>query len=186
MTASPDVVMVVCRSGDQVAVWQVVTGTGRGLSRLAGAWVLARTETHVIDALLRRRWVLGLTGGAHVVEAAEVAILGYVDPGATLAGIRAEVVELQDRFDGEPRPKRRKLVAPDWPVVPAAFDPASFAGADAPAEVALAVGRWVADVADAWQRIETERMARPFLIAPAGPLVRTLPIRGRAISAVEL
>lgn len=178
--------MVLCSSGDQVAVWQVVTGTGRGLSRMAGAWVLERTETHLIDTLLRHRWVLPLTGGAHIVESAEVTILGYLDPHATLAGIRAEVTELQDRFEREPRPKSRKLVAPDWPMVPAAFDPASFTSADAPAEVALAVGRWVADVADAWQRIETERMARPFLIDPAGPLARALPIRGRAISAVEL
>lgn len=178
--------MVLCSSGGQVAVWQVVTGTSRGLSRMAGAWVLERTETHLIDALLRHRWVLSVTGGAHVIAAAETAILGYVDPHATLAGIRAEVTELQDRFDGEPRPKSRKLVAPDWPVIPAAFDPVSFTSAAAPAEVALAASRWVTDVADAWQKIETERVARPFLIAPAGPLARVLPIRGRAISAAEL
>jgi hypothetical protein len=177
--AAPDVVMVASAAGDRIALWKVFTGIDLGISRMVGGWVLDCAEEAVIDTLMRDRWVLATDGGRRALDQTRVAIVGYVDAAATVAGVRGEIAKLQDRFDREPRPKNRKLVPPDWPSIPDVVDADSGTAADDQAGVALGVGRWVADLAEAWDRIEKQRLARPFLIDPAGTLTRTLPIQGR-------
>lgn len=171
-----------------VAVWHIDVGPDIGLARPCGAWLLdAGADGERIRSLVAGRRVLatpsgeetltgagsetGRTGGADAID-------GFVDADATVRAVRDEIDALQEAFDAELRASGRKLVAPEWPSVPDPVRPDGLRHADGDDRtgVALGLGRWLADFADTWQKVERQRLARKFLREHRGDTHRSLPV----------
>lgn len=183
-----------------VAVWHVDVGPDIGLARLCGAWLLdAGTDGSQIRTLLRGRRVLATGSGAQALESkgvlradgieigsgleveGGVTIEGWVAADATAATIRDEIGALQAAFEEEQRANSPNLVPPTWPRVPGAARPDDFSAADgtddpAGTGAALTAARWLADLAEVWQKVEGQRLTRKFLRELGGPHHRSLPV----------
>lgn len=154
---------VVDAQGEQVIVWHVQTGLDDGMSRLTGAWVVARAQTATIAALLERRRTLATQAGEKALADLGISPFARIDPAATLAAVRAERDRLQAIYDELPAP--HTFVAPIWPALPGPLDPADPPASHAvePTQVAHAVAGWLGGVADTWEKIERERITRKYL-----------------------
>ncbi len=189
-----DTVAVVDAPGDDggaVAVWHIDVGPDNGLARPCGAWLLdAGDDGERIRSLLAGRRVLATAAGEQALTGPDGdaiggrTIAGFVDAAATVRAVREEIDALQEAFDAELRASGRSLVAPDWPRVP---DPAHPDGlrrcdGDDGTGAALGLGRWLADFADLWQKVERQRLGRRFLREHGGDAHRSLPavVRGDA------
>ncbi|WP_037139201.1 hypothetical protein [Rhodococcoides fascians] len=171
-------IAVVDEPAGKICIWHVDVGPDIGLSRLSGAWVLDADNTHSIQSLIKNRYIVRC-GGTDVVERHNIVTAKTVDVDATFKAVLAERDSLQERFDRYAA-TRRTLVAPSWPDI---VHPAEIATTvRRTQEVAAKTGnafplaRGLNELALAWTQIEKQRIARPFLIDPAGPATRPLPL----------
>jgi len=173
------------KEGDAVAVWHIDVGPDIGLARPCGAWLLdPDVDGERIRSLLVGRRVLATEEGGRALSGpgrralGGGAIAGFVDAEATVRAVRDEIAALQEAFDEELRASGRSLVAPDWPRVPEPAQPEELHRSDGDdgTGAALGLGRWMADFADTWQKVERQRLARRFLREHGGDAHRSLPV----------
>jgi len=178
LRTAADTVAVVGAAGAGTAIWHVDIGPTTGLPRLCGAWVLEADRSAQITALLTGRYVLAVDGTDLESAASGAELLGTVEPARIVDEVTAEIDRLQEAFDAE----GRKLVAPVWPPVPAPPADAAAAagaapqGADPDAAATLGTARWLRAIAEAWAKVESARLARPFLRVHGGAEPRSLPL----------
>jgi hypothetical protein len=139
---------------DRVVGWQVNVGQGRD-SAMAGAWVLAADDSRIV-ALLEGRVLV-------TTERAASRFGRGADVGALAMAIVAETSALDAVLPVRPR----------WPRIP--IRPTAAVAADPLASTALTLAQWVADLLAAWDRIEQQRLAEPFLVGRGGATARPLP-----------
>jgi hypothetical protein len=152
---------------ESVVVWHVSVGDGLE-SNMAGAWVLPVDDDR-IDGLLVGRLLVSTS------NAAERFGVG-ADVRALAVAIEAEIDLLDRTFTAHVASlpsSRRTLVRPRWPEVPreARLEKAG----DPQATDALTIARWISDLLTAWDKVEKERTARPFLALCGGDARRDLP-----------
>ncbi|QDQ96288.1 DUF6218 family protein [Tomitella fengzijianii] len=180
--------------GAAVAVWHIDVGPDNGLARPCGAWLLAVDSAAPdcsgdaagqVRALVRGRRVLATGAGAQALARLHPEIDGYLDGDATVRGVGEEIELLQRAFEQHLDETGRKFVPPAWPEVPAGLDPdaqggrpdaSHGAGGDDGTATALELGRRLADLADTWQQVERQRLARRFLRKLGGDAHRSLPV----------
>ena len=152
---------------DRVVGWHVNVGDGLE-STMAGAWVLPTDDDRIPRLLVGRVLVTTEKAAARFGAGADVGGLAFA--------IIAETTRLDTAFaahlDALPSSKR-SLVAPRWPRVP--VRPRAETAGDPLASDALTLARWASDLLAAWDRIEKERLTRPFLVTRGGEAPRPLP-----------
>jgi hypothetical protein len=152
---------------DRVVGWHVNVGEGLE-STMAGAWVLPSDDDRIARLLTGR-----------ILVTTEKAALRF-GRGADVAGLAFAIVAETSALDGAfaahvaslPSSKR-SLVSPRWPRIPTR--PTAEIAGDPLASNALTLARWVADLLIVWDRIEKERLARPYLLLRGGETARPLP-----------
>ncbi|WP_182348862.1 DUF6218 family protein [Tomitella gaofuii] len=172
--------------GSAVAVWHIDVGPDIGLARPCGAWLLDGDENgDQVRALVRGRRILATAAGARALASLHPEFDGWIDGDATVRGVHDEIDALQQAFEQHLRETGRSFVAPRWPQVPAGLDSDAPAGPQTAADTtggddgtgtALALSRRLADLADTWQKVERQRLARQFLRRHGGPAHRALPV----------
>jgi hypothetical protein len=152
---------------DRVVGWHVNVGEGLE-STMAGAWVLAADDDRIAHLLVGRTLVTTEKAAARFGRGADVSSLAMA--------IVAETSALDGAFAAHlaalPSSKR-SLTSPRWPRIPTR--PTAAVAGDPLANNALTLARWVAQLLAAWDRIERERLSRPFLAARGGEVARPLP-----------
>jgi hypothetical protein len=152
---------------DQVAIWHVSVGDGLE-SDMAGAWVLPAGDARIGGLLTGHLLVTTSAGAEEPVVGADLAALAHA--------IEKEIADLNATFTAhvESLPSsRRSLVRPRWPRI--LMKPRRDEAGDPLATGALTVARWASELLTAWERVEKERLARPFLAAARGPEPREFP-----------
>lgn len=158
---------------DAVVVWHVSTGPDRAMSRMVGAWVVSSGDRSVIGGLVCGRRVLATVEGEKALAGIGVSVFAYINPSDTIGQICAERDSLHGVY--EAHPNSRALVAPAWPVVPSVDGlRTETVPPEAPANRAFAMARWLERVAQCWDRVEHERLARRYM--PGGPVRRPTPV----------
>lgn len=158
---------------DAVVVWHVNTGPDRAMSRMVGAWLLSFGDRSVIDGLVSDRRVLATDEGEKALADLGIAVREFIDPGATVRQVSSEIESLHAVYAAHPNSKA--LVAPAWPAVPSVDGLLMGAPSpEAPTNRALATARWLESVAQCWDRLERERIARRYM--PGGPVRRPTPV----------
>lgn len=157
----------------QVIIWHVNTGLAVAMPRLTGAWVIGIHEVDKVKLLVEQRRVLSTRAGKETLCRIGIDIPDHIDPEATLSNIAAQRDELQALYEAL---QRDDLIAPHWPTLPERIDIQNppRANSPEPTQVALALARWLERVADAWDRIEAQRVVRKYM--PGGRLRRATPI----------
>lgn len=180
------VVAVVDAPTEDVWVWWVAIDVSPGqdtLSRLCGAWRVARDDAEILEALTHRRIVLPTPSGAAALASAALTDRWILDAGATHKAVSDEVDALQAAFVAEQhaRPASKRMVTPQWPDLPPALgltappvpEPGSVPGEQ---RRALGIARWLARLCGTWSAVEERRLSRTFLRDLRGESPRTLPV----------
>lgn len=165
MATDSDVVALINKQDDRLAIWHVVIDPSWPMSRLCGAWV-----DMVAPALYVQRYLLPF--GNHLPEdltdiAASSA--GMFDPNGTRDAIAAAIEKLDARHKNSPTKAGKPRAAISWPRIPGFLDwselPAPPRGvADDPlTSTTIAVANWIARLADVWSSVETVRLSRDYL-----------------------
>lgn len=164
---------VVDARDDAVIVWHVNTSPAPGLSRLTGAWTLDINEGCKIRLLVAERRVLSTSSGKEALGRLGITVPVLISAAATRARLLSERDELQTAYEAQ---GRKDLVAPTWPLLPAPIDMQNPPSAKSPepTQVALALARWLAQVATVWEQIEAQRVVRAYM--PGGRERRPTPI----------
>lgn len=147
------------------------------MSRLTGAWVIDSDEVDKVELLVAERRVLATFTGQETLNQLGIAVSEHIDPDVTVNNLEKACDELRAAY--EAHTNRHKLVAPTLPSLPNRIDmqdPPSMIS-DEPTQVALALARWLAQVATNWDRIEGERVIRTYI--PGGRTRRPTPIAVR-------
>ena len=169
---------VIDEPAGRVCIWHVDVGPDIGLSRLSGAWGVDPENTDTIHTLMKNRHIVRCNG-TDIVEREGISTPGTVDVDATVDAVLAERDQLQARFESHAA-TRKTLVAPTWPDIVHPNDIASTVSRTREIEKrtgdAFPVARGFNELARAWTRIEKQRLARPFLVDPAGSDTRPLPL----------
>ncbi|MGY5884955.1 hypothetical protein [Modestobacter lacusdianchii] len=163
---------------DRVVGWHVSVGDGLE-STMAGAWVLPADDPRISPLLTGRVLVTTEEAAARFGRGADV--------GALAMAIVAETSALDAAFAAHLAAlpsSRRSLVAPRWPRM--ALRPTRVTAGDPLASGALTLARWVSELLAAWDQIEKERLARPFLVARGGARARAFPPGWGASAPVAL
>jgi hypothetical protein len=162
---------------DRVVGWHVNVGEGLE-STMAGAWVLPTGDERIERLLVGR-----------ILVTTEKAALRF-GPGAEVSALAMAIVAETSALDGAFAAhvaslpwSKRSLVTPRWPRIPTR--PTAEVAGDPLASNALTLARWLSQLLAAWDRIEKERLTRPFLAARGGEVARPLP-PGWATRAVPL
>ena len=125
-----DVVALINKDGDRLAVWHIVIGPEWPMSRLAGAWVDVIAPAHL-----------------------ESDSAGVIDPNATRGAIAARISELEVLHTSSPTKAGKPRAPIPWPRLPARLDwddlphPPRGVVEDPLMSQTIAVARWVADLA---------------------------------------
>lgn len=165
MTTTADVVALINKHGDRLAIWHAVIDPSWPMSRLCGAWV----DT-VAPALYARRYLLPFGDRlpddlAHLADASA----GTWDANATREAIAAVIEKLEARHKDSPTKAGKPRAPITWPRLPAPLDwadlptPPRGVADDPLTSETIAVARWVAQLADAWSSIEVTRLSRDYL-----------------------
>jgi hypothetical protein len=152
---------------DRVVGWHVNVGDGLE-STMAGAWVLPADDDRIARLLTGRILVTTEKAAPRFGAGADVAALAVAivaETGALDAAFAAHVAALPS--------SKRTLVSPRWPRIPTR--PVAAPAGDPLATDALTLARWVSELLTAWDRIEKERLTRPFLVPRGGGQARPLP-----------
>lgn len=170
---------VVDAQNGKIVIWHVDTGPDHGMSRMAGAWVVGKDDGDKIDLLVAERRALMTEAGQEALAELCIELPGLIDPDSTLDNLQSVLSELQAVYDAHP--KRAGLVAPEWPPLPekTGVHDLSCGQSQKPTQMALGLARWLEQVATAWDRIESVRIARKYM--PGGPARRCTPIAIRKI-----
>jgi hypothetical protein len=163
---------------DRVVGWHVNVGEGLE-STMAGAWVLPTDDDRIARLLVGRILVTTEKAALRFGAGADVADLAFAivaETSALDAAFSAHVASLPS--------SKRSLVSPRWPRIPTR--PTAEAAGDPLASNALTLARWVANLLAAWDRIEKERLTRPFLVPRGGELARPLPPGWGSVGAMGL
>ncbi|WP_413769090.1 hypothetical protein [Rhodococcus pyridinivorans] len=169
----------------RIGIWHVDVGhlaaVGSSLPRMAGAWSypLDELDPGKVRSLIEDRFIV-LAGDTDLLERLDIPHQGIVDTSGTVNGVRTEITKLQDAFDAHTAGSRTKLTMPDWPKVP---DPHQTAAAiprdpnrDERTGRAYPLARGFDKLATAWEKVEKQRVQRPFLRALGGDELRPLPL----------
>lgn len=165
MTTNVDVVALINKDSDRLAIWHVVIDPSWPMSRLCGAWV----DT-VAPALYAQRYLLPF-GDRLPDDLAHLATdsAGALDANATREAIATVIDKLEARHKDSPTKAGKPRAPITWPRLPAPLDwatlPAPPRGvADDPlTSETIAVANWMSQLADAWSSIEVIRLARDYL-----------------------
>lgn len=158
---------VVDANPENIIVWQVdVSPNPSGLSRMAGAWVLAAGDCETLKSLVQARYLVATASGLDACR--RVSADGYtatIDLSLTLDEVAAEIKRLQGKFEEAATASKSALVPPTWPKLPQSFEATSPTDPKAPVHVAVALGiaRWLELVALAWESLEQQRLMRKYL-----------------------
>jgi hypothetical protein len=141
---------------DRVVVWHVSVGDSLE-STMAGAWVVPADDERIAGLVTGRLLVSTPRAADRFGAGADVATLA--------AAVEAEIDLLDRTFTAHlatlPSSKRT-LVRPRWPEF--RLEPRPEEAGDPLATEALRLARWVSDLLTAWDRVEKERLARPYLV----------------------
>jgi hypothetical protein len=163
---------------DRVVGWHVNVGEGLE-STMAGAWVLPADDDRIARLLVGRTLV--------TTEKAAPRFGRGADVGALAMAIVAETSALDAAFATHVASlpsSKRSLVSPRWPRIPTR--PTAEIAGDPLASNALTLARWVSQLLAAWDRIEKERLTRPFLVPCGGESARPLPPGWVTAGSLEL
>lgn len=165
--------VVLASTEDRFAVWYVNIGNRSDVreSRLIGSWMVTSSslrELHVWSTAAAAVWVDGR-------PPEPVDMLPNISLDAIRSELASEVTELQTAFEAElaRRGKTSKLLPPRWP----RLEELGYRSGESEdhRDRCLMAARQLAGLADAWEEIERERLARPFLVASAAE-IRPLPL----------
>lgn len=182
MTTAPHTYLlplaVIDEPSGKICIWHIDVGPDIGLSRLSGAWVLEPDDTDNITNLIRGRHVV-LCNDTDILTRENITTAGTVDIDATVDAVIAERDRLQARFNSHAA-THKTLVPPTWPEITHPKDIAATAPRTEniieQTGDAFPLARGLNVLAQAWTQLEKQRLARPFLIEPAGPNPRPLPM----------
>jgi hypothetical protein len=181
MVQSSSVSAVVDAVDGVPVVWWVDVGAGSaGMPRLCGAWVLDVPDpAERLRALTATRVLVATADGRTLLEKHEVAVERVLDLPATLTAVVAARDELQAAYEDAvaTRKNGRSLTAPRWRSLPEPLDveAAAEAGGDPRTSRALGIARWIDRLCNAWDAIEEQRLARPYMRSLGGPAARPVP-----------
>jgi hypothetical protein len=150
--------------------------TARGLRHEPPVWS--------IEAVTYARIIFATRAGRDVLDELGIAQTKNLDLSATLLATTRLRDECQKAFESEQaiRIESKKLVPPEWPDFPSPLDignPARSKVSDAagvPVAKTLATARWLSSLCTRWERLEEERLARPWLAKLDGNVERALPV----------
>jgi hypothetical protein len=165
VTTDADVVALINKQGDRLAIWHVVVDPSWPMSRLCGAWV----DT-VAPALYQQRYLLPFDERlpdelTHLTPHSA----GTLDSNATREAVVSVIDKLEARHKESPTKAGKPRAPITWPRLPAPLDwanlPAPPRGvADDPlTSETIAVADWVSQLAAAWSSIEVTRLSRDYL-----------------------
>lgn len=160
---------------ESVVVWHVSVGDGLE-SNMAGAWVLPLDDNRIDGLLVGRLLVSTPNAAARFGVGADITTLA--------AAMEAEIDRLDRTFTAHRASlpsSRRTLVRPRWPEVLLEARPEE--AGDPLATGALTLARWISALLTAWDKVEKERLARPFLVQLGGESRRDLPPGWPAMAA---
>ncbi|GJF09572.1 hypothetical protein NGTWS0302_14360 [Mycolicibacterium cyprinidarum] len=168
MSGDADVVALMNRHGQRLAIWHVVIEPEWPMGRLCGAWV----DT-AASSLCVQRYLLPLAGRIPDEEMAKLAAdsAGVLDPDSTRDAVAHAIAELDARHKDSPTKSGAARAPVSWPRLPEPLDwaaipdpPRGVVEADPLVRETIAVAHWVSDLATAWAGIETLRLARAHLV----------------------
>ena len=149
--------------------------------RNCGAWVLEGNDSVGLDSVTGQRWVALLPNATKSSELVQRFASKSIDLASTREAVVAERDRLQIAFDAEQdsRPKSRKLEAIRWIDDPGAYDSESLPRPEGRIEVAtaLAVSRWLVQLAEMWDCIERTRLQKKYLKELGPEECRALPVQ---------
>lgn len=160
-----DVVALINKQGDHLAIWHVVIDPTWPMNRLCGAWV----DT-VAPALYAQRYLLPFDDQlpADLSDIAG-ASAGNLDANATREGMITKIVELDALHQDSPTKAGKPRTPITWPRVPAPLDwsnlpaPPNGVADDLLTSTTIAVATWVSRLADVWAEVEVQRLSRDYL-----------------------
>ena len=184
MNDSGSSVLAVVDQVDNVpVVWWVDIGPRiAGMSRLCGAWVLDEDgPEQTLRSLTAGRTIVATTAGQSLLAAHLIPPARILDPEATLTAAIATRDALQAVYEDAEANRRSTLTPPRWPTLPQPLDTetASTPGGDPRTSRALGIARWLQALCAAWDTIEEQRLARPYMRPVGGPATRGLPVAYR-------
>ncbi|KAF0957668.1 hypothetical protein [Rhodococcus sp. T7] len=169
----------------RIGIWHVDVGhtaaMGAPMPRMAGAWgyALEELDPWKVRSLIEERFIV-LAGDTDLLERLAIAHRGIVDVSGTVECARTEVTKLQDAFEAHAAGSRTKLTAPDWPEVPDPVEVAAsvpmYPSSDERTGQAYPLARGFEKLAIAWEKVEKQRVQRPFLKPLGGDELRPLPL----------
>jgi len=177
MTNTADVVALINKRDQDLAVWHVVIDPSWPMSRLCGAWV-----NTMAPHLYVQRYLLPFDDElpdelVHIGTASA----GVFDANATRQAVIATIAELDARHKDSPT-KAGKARAPiPWPQVPEPLDWATLPPVpngvvdDQLRRETIAAAMWVGRLSDAWAKVEVNRLSRDYL-SDAEPSPRPMPV----------
>lgn len=173
-----------------VTVWHVDVGShAPGISRMCGAWVLT-SQPERVELLTRDRLVVATAAGLAAIGSGARGPTSPVDLVRTVNNVVSERDRLQSIYDALPRSRKKTLVAPRWPDIPAAVslsDPPRAKNTDPVVAVALGLARFLDQLAESWVGCERERIARDYLTDPISgqtSQIRDLPVEIELVRSV--
>ncbi|MGY2084312.1 exonuclease domain-containing protein [Blastococcus sp. SYSU DS0539] len=180
MNEGSAVLAVVDQFDNVPVVWWVDIGPRiAGMSRLCGAWVLDGDGHELtLRSLTATRTIVATTAGQSLLDAQQIAPARVLDAKATLRAAAATRDELQAVYEEAEAVRRTTLTPPRWPTLPQPLDTetASTPGGDPRTSRALGIARWLHALCAAWDTIEEQRLARPYMRMVGGPATRGLPV----------
>jgi hypothetical protein len=170
MPETADLIAIVRQGNESSAVWHVDVAPSTPLMRLCGAWVT--DDTSVLRNVVASRVVLPFGGQLDgvAIEIAKDAV-GVVDLNTTLTTVSEVIADLDEKHRASKTAAGKPRAQIQWPELPDALDwsalPAPPRGVNPEPFVAemIAVARWVADLAEAWSKVETARTSKEHLAA---------------------
>lgn len=177
MTTGADVVALINKRDDRLAIWHVVIDPSWPMGRLCGAWV----DT-VAPALYAQRYLLPF--GDHLSDELthiEGSSAGMFNANGTRDSIAAIIEKLDAQHKDSPTKAGKPRAPIVWPRLPEPLDwstlPAPPRGvADDPLTSAtIAAAGWVSRLADTWKSVEVNRLSRDYL-ADGDTTPRAMPV----------
>ncbi|OMB88078.1 hypothetical protein [Mycolicibacterium conceptionense] len=177
MTTNADVVVLINKQGDRLAIWHVVIDPSWPMGRLCGAWV----DT-VAPALYVQRYLLPF-GDRLPEELTDVTAssAGQFNANETRAAIETAIEKLDARHKDSPTKAGKPRAPITWPRLPAPLDwadlpvPPRGVADDPLTSETIAVANWVSQLAAAWSSIEVTRLSRDYL-ADGDTTPRPMPV----------
>lgn len=173
-----DVIAVVDRQGDDGVVWWIRVEKGV-VQRLCGAWFLAPHRLNILPTLVANRWVIPTLSGEDLL--ARTTLQGYapLDFAVVEEGVGAARLEISAAYKAKSltSARTRQLTPLDLPELPEALDverppvARNLPGAPRALLIATHIEIWCR----AWDHLEQQRLARPYLRVVGGGAARGLP-----------